>query len=100
VGVAEGGDGAGSIDEVAVLARRVAAQRRRPGRGFPVDHRLCGRFVPERDPFVLRTVDGGSTWQTVTPPGSTRAISGANCGFADVAIVDASNVWIVGVGGV
>lgn len=49
---------------------------------------------------MLRTVDGGSTWQTVTLPGSTRAISGANCGFADVAIVDASNVWIVGVGGV
>jgi photosystem II stability/assembly factor-like uncharacterized protein len=51
-------------------------------------------------PFVLRTTDGGTTWQTVTLPATTQPTGGANCGLADVAIIDDRNVWIVGAGGV
>ncbi|MCA1845678.1 MAG: hypothetical protein LC792_21285 [Actinobacteria bacterium] len=73
------------------------------GTGNAVAFRSSLGFVVgqlQSGPFVLRTTDGGATWQTITLPGVTRATGGANCGFADVAIIDDHNVWIAGAGGV
>jgi photosystem II stability/assembly factor-like uncharacterized protein len=59
---------------------------------------VVGAF--QSDPFVLRTSNGGATWTSVILPGITRSTGGANCGFADVAIIDDQHVWIAGAGGV
>ena len=71
------------------------------GRAVALRSRLgivAGTF--EGDPFVVRTTDGGITWQTVTLAGFTRAEGGANCGLADAAVIDDRHIWVVGIGGV